>query len=171
MTTETTNLIPAGVYRARATDAQLGQTNSGSEQVAIAFQVLTLGFENQRLAYYGQFGEKSLEITVKALRACGWQGLDLADLSGVSANEVNLVVEHETYEGKTRARVKWVNDGQAGLMKNVLDAGAAKSFAQRMRGAIANLEAGKPKAAPAQRAATFDSRQPPPHGDADAIPF
>lgn len=178
----TTELIPAGTYRARATEAQLGETSKGAEQVAIGFQVLTPGFESYRLAYYGTFGEKALPITVKALRACGWQGIDLADLAGIDTNEVNLVVEHEEYpvgSGSWTAKVKWVNDGNGGMLKNVLDPQAAKSFAQRMRGAIAGIDAGQPKTAapatqqrPPQRVPVqnFDRRpEPPPVGD--DIPF
>lgn len=161
-------LIPAGTYRARAIEAQLGKTAKGSEQVGISFAVLTPGFETQRLAYYGQFGEKSLAITVKALRACGWQGLDLSDLRGIETNEVNLVVEHEEYEGTTRAKVKWVNDVSAGVVKDVLDPTAAKSFAQRMRAAIAGVDAAAPKknGTPVRG----QPPEPPPHTDAD-LPF
>ncbi|MDP3208982.1 MAG: hypothetical protein Q8M65_07520, partial [Rhodoglobus sp.] len=88
-------ILPEGTYRAKGIEAQLGFTNGGKEQVAISFQLLTPGFENERAAYYGTFSEKALEITIKALRACGWKGVDLSDLSGIDANEVNLVVEHE----------------------------------------------------------------------------
>lgn len=176
----TNELIPAGTYRARATEAQLGTTDTGKEQVAISFQLLTPGFEGQHLPYYGFFTEKALEVTVKALRACGWQGVDLSDLSGIDANEVNLVVEHEEYNGVTRAKVRWVNDGSVGLLKNVLGDAERKSFAQRMRGAIAAVNVGQPKtqqAKPAaQRQAATSSRsggvlspEPPPY--TDDIPF
>lgn len=175
------DIIPAGTYRGRATEAQLGTTSTGKEQVAISFQLLTPGYEGQHLPYYGLFTDAALEITVKALRACGWQGVDLSDLSGIDTNEVNLVVEHETYNGVTRARIKWVNDGTAGLLKNVLGDAEKKAFAQRMRGAIAALGTPGP-AKPAQQARPATPRpaaqrqggvmppEPPPHTDAD-MPF
>ena len=172
MSNDTSNLIPPGTYRAKAVEAQLGETSGGAEQVAISFAVLTPGFEQHHLAYYGTFGEKALPITVKALRACGWQGLDLSDLSGIDANEVSLVVEHEEYQGVTRARVKWVNEGGGALLKKQLDPQAARTFAQRMRGAIAAVDTGTPKrpaAAPAQRT-NGRPPEPPPHTDAD-MPF
>lgn len=175
------DIIPAGTYRGRATEAQLGTTSTGKEQVAISFQLLTPGYEGQHLPYYGLFTDAALEITVKALRACGWQGVDLSDLTGIDTNEVNLVVEHETYNGVTRARIKWVNDGTAGLLKNVLGDTERKAFAQRMRGAIAALGTPGP-AKPAQQTRPATPRpaaqrqggvmppEPPPHTDAD-IPF
>lgn len=175
-------LIPAGTYRARATEAQLGTTDTGKEQVAISFQLLTPGFEGQHLPYYGFFTEKALEVTVKALRACGWAGVDLSDLTGIDTNEVNLVVEHEEYNGVTRAKVRWVNDGSVGLLKNVLGDVERKAFANRMRAAIATLGHGQPQkpaprpAAPAPLTRPASSRspamppEPPPHTDTD-IPF
>ena len=167
------NLIPEGTYRAKATDAALGETQGGAEQVAIAFAILTPGFESHRVAYYGTFGIKALEYTVKAMRACGWQGLDLSDLSGIDANEVNLVIAHEEYNGTVRAKVKWVNDGAGAHVKKQLDPAAAKSFAQRMRGAIAGIDAATPKQPaprPAAPAKNGRAPEPPPHTDAD-MPF
>lgn len=171
------NLIPAGTYRAQAIEAQLGFTNDGKEQVAVSFQLLTPGFEQDRAAYYGYFTEKGLPITIKALRACGWTGLDLSDLAGITANEVNLVVEHEEYptgSGIFTAKVKWVNDGAGGLLKNMMGDAEKASFAQRMRGQLAALGSATPKAA-APRAAALAPKsnqrpEPPPHTDAD-MPF
>lgn len=169
-------ILPEGAYRAKGIEAQLGFTSGGKEQVAISFQLLTPGFENERAAYYGTFGEKSLEITIKALRACGWKGVDLSDLSGIDANEVNLVVEHEEYNGTVSAKVKWVNDGAGGLLKNVMGEAEKLSFAQRMRGEVAKLQSAQPKAPaakPAQApkpASNGRPPEPPPHTDAD-MPF
>lgn len=165
---DTNELIPAGQYRARGVSAQLGFTNADKEQVAISFALLQPGFEGQHMPYYGTFSEKALEHTLKALRACGWKGVDLSDLSGIDANEVVLVIEHETFEGVTRAKVKWVNDGTAGLLKKVMDPAAAKSFAQRMRGAIATADASRPAPGAKPAAKPVARPEPPPLTDADA---
>lgn len=169
------NILPNGTYRARATDAQLGETSNKKEQVAIGFELLQPGFEGQFIPYYGTFGEAALKITIKALRTAGWEGDDLSDLSSVRNNsrEVYLVIEQETYDGVTRSKVKWVNDGAGGLLKSVLDPAAAKQFAMRMRGAVAGLDLGtQPKAAPGPRSAPRSGgpTEPPPHSDAD-MPF
>lgn len=52
------NMIPNGTYRARATDAQLGETSTGKEQVAIGFELLQPGFEGQFIPYYGTSGRR-----------------------------------------------------------------------------------------------------------------
>jgi hypothetical protein len=151
-------MLDAGTYRAQAIEAALGETDTGKEQIAVRFRLLDV--EGQETTWYGYFTDKTLETTFKALRTAGWKGQDLSDLSdlcGQDTPEVNLVVEHETYENpqtgetKTRARVRWVN-GTGGLaLKKALDPNKAKSFAARMKGKLAafDLGAGTPK--PPQR--------------------
>jgi hypothetical protein len=151
-------MLDAGTYRAQAIEAALGETDTNKEQIAVRFRLLDV--EGQEITWYGYFTDKTLETTFKALRTAGWKGQDLSDLSdlcGQDTPEVNLVVEHETYENpqtgetKTRARVRWVN-GTGGLaLKKALDPNKAKSFAARMKGKLAafDLGAGTPK--PPQR--------------------
>src|SRR4051812_44973200 len=104
-------LIPAGKYPARAEHWRLAQASTGSEQVAVDFKFTdpTLG----SILWFGYFTDKTFERTVESLRHCGWKGSDVLELdtpqADLNANEVVLVIEHETYEGKTRAKVAWVN--------------------------------------------------------------
>lgn len=173
-------LLPAGRFAARAHSWDLGATNGGAEQIAVSFKLIEPGFEGRFIGWYGMFSDTQIEFTVKALRACGWRGVDLTDMTGMGDNEVSLVVEHEEYKDKVYARVKWVNAGGGVLLKKVLDPNAKKAFAQRMRSVIAGVDMSlgtRPAAAPAagstqRQAAPAASRQPnpPPHGD-DDIPF
>jgi hypothetical protein len=147
-------MLDAGIYRARAIEAALGETDTGKEQVAVRFELLDV--EGQQITWYGYFTDKTLETTFKALRTAGWRGQDLSDLSdlcGQDTPEVNLVVEHETdQQGKVRARVRWVN-GTGGLaLKKALDANKAKAFAARMKGKLVAYDrtAGSPKPPPKQ---------------------
>jgi hypothetical protein len=148
-------MLDAGTYRAHAIEAALGETDSGKEQIAVRFKLLDV--EGQEITWYGYFTEKSTEITLKALRTAGWKGSDLMDLSDLcapdSTPEVYIVVEHETYEGKTSAKVKWVNGAGGLALKKALDPNKAKTFAARMRGQIAAFDrsAGTPKPAPARQ--------------------
>lgn len=175
----TETLIPAGLYQAKAQWWELGETASGKEQICVLFSLMSPAeYLGRTIAWYGFFTEKTLERTIESMRACGWTGIDLDNLAGMDANEVSIVVEHETYEGVTSARVRWVNAPGGGL-KNVMDPVKKKSFAQQMRGAIAGLAQGKPTtttARPPARPAANNGRppEPPPHTDADApgdIPF
>ena len=109
-----------GKYRARAVDSGLGKAKTGTEQVAVNFELIGDGAEKGlHITWYGYFTDKAYEMAVKALRACGWQGSDPTELdsfaaSGLGANEVELDIEQETStdpqgQSTTRARVKWVN--------------------------------------------------------------
>ena len=74
---------------------------------------------------------------MKALRVFGWSGADLSDLSGIDANEVDVVVKHEEgLDGEMRARATFINPvGSGGVaMKSKMSGDQAKAFAERMRG-------------------------------------
>jgi hypothetical protein len=137
-----------GIYRARVTQWALGKTDKGNEQVVMEFDFLDDGFVGTRMSWYGYFTEKGLPITLKALRTCGWHGSDLADLSGVEINEVSLTVENETYEGKTRPKIKWVNAVGGFNLKAPLAADEAKAFGARMKGAVLAFDKSEGKPAP-----------------------
>lgn len=155
-----------GMYRARATSGVLGETSTGKEQMVVDFELLDAGFEGQHLTWFGFFTEKTLESTIKGLRACGWTGDDLMDLAGIDTNEVSLVVENETYEGKTRARVRWVNPINTGLsVKAPLPEDKAKAFAAKMRGQIRAMEKAPPKKGPPPRRPSVGDTDP------DELPF
>lgn len=96
-------LHPEGRFRARAIEGAWGYTQNGNEQVAVLFKLET----GRNLTWYGYMSEKTHERTMNALITCGVT--DLETLEGLADNEVDLVVEHEEYNGKTTARVQWVN--------------------------------------------------------------
>jgi hypothetical protein len=128
-----------GTYRGRAVDGGLGKAGNGNEQVAISFELLGDGPEKGlHVTWYGSFSEKAEEITFKALRACGFTGIDLTVIdnfatSGLNANEVELVIEQEEYNGKTQTKVKWVNATRGLALKTRLEPAEASSFAARMK--------------------------------------
>lgn len=133
---------PEGKFRAKSRKAEVMEGRS-AEQIGIEFEVLEGETKSQRLAYYGSFSEAALEITIKAMRTAGWLGDDVTDLSSMSRPEVptvELVVEHETFEGKTRAKVKWVNSGGGLAVKNPLDQAKRAGLAARMRAAVAAVD-------------------------------
>lgn len=153
-------MLPEGTYRAQGIQASLTAAGNGTEQVAVVFNIVDPAeFVNQKITWFGFFTEKTLERTFKALRLCGWEGDNLADLSGVDANQVDIVVEHESYEGKTRARVLWVNEaGSGGVAIRPMAEAQAKAFAAKLRAKVLAFDKkqGAPKPAasrpPASRA-------------------
>lgn len=154
--------IENGKYRARAADAVLSDTDSGKEQVAIQFAFLD--HPGVTLTWYGFFTEATYERTVQSLRYCGWAGNDLSvfledeiakngiESTGLTANEVVLVVENEEYNGKVRPRVRWVNSAGGMGVKNVMSRARAVEFSARMKGLIVAMDkrGGSPKPAAAR---------------------
>lgn len=130
-------MIPEGTFKARATEGALGWTSKGKEQIAVSFVLLEGDAEGSQITWYGYFSDKTQDRTIESLRVCGWQGDDLSDLTGIDANEVWLVIEHEENDqGEVRARVRWVNGGGGVQMKEPMAADQAKAFAARMKGAV-----------------------------------
>lgn len=170
-------MIDEGKHRAKATSWAIGKAQTGNYQIGIEFDLLDL--PGHAITYYGSFSDKAYEFTIKAMRACGWQGADLAVLEGLDANEVVLVVEHEEYNGKVQAKVKWVNS-QGGLaMANALQGDELAAFAASMRGKIlaADPGAARRQASPSRSngaAKPASAPQKPPQGVhplSDDIPF
>lgn len=144
-------MIPAGKYIGTPVGAALGTTSSGKEQIAIQFEFIDP--VGERLTWYGYFTDAAFERTIEQLRACGWTGSSLDEFAadhlpaGVD-RQVELVVQHEEYQGKTQVRLAFVNSIGAGLaLKSAMDAGQARAFAAKMKGRIAALSGGVPPAA------------------------
>lgn len=179
--------ISAGTHQGRAVKGALGETSTGREQVGVEFALLDAdGTENPdapHITWFGFFTEKTLPTTLKALRTMGWKGNDLEDLTGIDANTVELVVEHEEYNGNVTAKVRWINPLNGGGMKAALAPDKAKAFAARMRQQIAAFDASsalpkatvntaKPKAAKPPKLNGGGPPEPPPHTDSDSgLPF
>jgi hypothetical protein len=159
-------VIPAGVYPARPTRHQWGYTEGGKEQVLVEFQITGDTPEaGTSLAWFGYFTDKTWERTLEALRYCGWEGDDLANL-GELDKDVEIVVEHEDDEsGVTRAKVRWVNKPGGGRvqLKKPMSEGELRHFAASMKNRAKNARPTKTRSS----AASDDT--PPPGGD--DIPF
>jgi hypothetical protein len=146
-------MLDQGTYRGRPVRAALGMTGTGKEQIGVLFEfVEPVG---HRMTWYGFFTDDTWDRTIEALRACGWRGDDLTDfvegqqLPAGFDQEVELVVKHEVYQGKTTARIAFVNSGGGLAMKETLTQDQAKAFAARMQRRIATL-GGTPRREPAK---------------------
>lgn len=137
-------MLAPGKYRGRPVSAALGLTSKGNEQIAVTFELVDP--PGERVTWYGFFTEKTTDRTIQSLRYCGWTGNDLSvfvdgqELPPGVDQEVDLVVEHNEYEGKVTARVAWVNSGGGMGLRNALSQDQAKSFAERMKRQIGALD-------------------------------
>ncbi len=149
--------------KAKCATAVLGLSKAGNEQAVLTFDTLDCG----TLYYYGGCGEKSSEAqfkqTTKALRACGWRGDDLSDLSSAVGGEASLVLEEEEYKGEMHWKIRFVNALNA---TPALAADRARAFAAKMRARVAAASEGEKM--PEQPSRLDDG---PPFDDSDLPPF
>lgn len=134
----------AGKYRAKCIDnpsePRFGRSEGGNEQIALTFALTDEEGHttDTTIDWVGTFAEgKATEITLKALRTCGWKTDNVDNLDGINDNEVELDVQWDEYKGERRLRVKWINKPGGNRIKfqNELDAGGRKALAARLRGA------------------------------------
>ena len=133
-------MIDEGTYNARALRAALGMTKTGKEQLAVEWGLLD--GTGRKITSYHYFSEKAIDISMDQLRVAGFRGSDLSDLSSLHNSdesptpECEIVIVHEEYNGKTSAKVRFVNSTGGLALSEPLDDAKAKAFAARMRGAI-----------------------------------
>jgi hypothetical protein len=122
-------------------------TKSSPFQAIVTFEIVRGPFSGQRISawlYFGtdkadKRGKTVMDRSLEALRACGFTGDDLDKFTDQHPDqEVELTIEMEEYEGKRRAKVKWINPPNRGGF--VLDAPLAHSdlrkFSAQLKGAL-----------------------------------
>ena len=141
-------MMQPGRYKARAFDAELTQTRTGKEQIAVHFRISEGAHQGEMIAWYGYTNTPaSAKRTFEALRACGWAGQDLSNLEGLDSQEVELVLAQEEYEGRRRIQVRWVNSLARRGGRPMTEA-EKKAFAARMKGLLLTLNPPAPVSDP-----------------------
>lgn len=148
--------ITNGKYKARATGQVVLGTSSKAKTPFIECYFKLVGGENDgsEVRWTGYFGGQSAERTIESLQHCGWQGDDVSEfadgeLHGLDSNDVEVVVELETYEkdgeSRTSPRVQWVNKTGGYLnVQNAMTKSEAANFGEAMKGLVLKLKAKKP---------------------------
>lgn len=166
-----------GRHLAKAIGIDFGIAGTGTEQVAVTFEVTEGECVGETIGWYGSFTDKATKYTIQALRACGWKGDDLSEI-GVAdmPDPVELVVqEDEDLEGNPVLRVRYINRPGSGgaVLKSPMTPDQRKAFASRLRGACMAEKpastAAKPAATPKAKAARQPGGASIP--DDDEIPF
>lgn len=131
--------IAGGIYRGRgvAGSEQYGVTNNGTDQIAIDMDL----DGGHRVTTFLYFSDKSAKYSIQRLRALGWQGSDLTNLSGIDANDVDVEIKYEEFQGEMKMKVNIVAGGTVTLDKPLDDKGK-KAFAARFK-ALASESASK----------------------------
>lgn len=150
--------VQSGVNKGRAVAMKLDASpGKGTEYIEVTFALSAT--EGETIKWKGWITSSAWAMTEKALKTCGWYGDDIREAmrDGLGLNEVDLVVEWEDYDGKTYAKVAYVNSpGVTG--------DRAAAIADKVKLLMSkNKEKPKKKAKP-------ESNEAPPSDDSD-IPF
>lgn len=135
-------LLPPGNYRARADKSTVlfGRAKTGSDQVAITFDILDPKAEGyqQRITWIGTLAGGALDNTLNGIIAAGWCGENFLDTAGIGDVECSLKVKHEAdQDGIMRVRVDYVNPlVKAFAFKETMDQNGIAAMNERHAGAI-----------------------------------
>lgn len=144
--------------KAYAVATEQGTAKNGTEQIAVIFQIVDEdedgnrgSLHGQRRVWYGFFTDKTADRTLESLQYCGWGSDELKDIINLDEegcrrelpNMVELVIESETYNGRTIEKVRWVNAiGESrSAIKNKADDREVQSLSARMKSRAAALRA------------------------------
>ena len=164
--------IPAGYYLARAIagSEQFGVTSKGTDQLVLDVDVPSLG---RKLSVVLYFSDAAAPYALEKLRACGWTGDDVTDLRGIDANEIQLQVKYEMFDGSERMKTDIATGGGGRIVLDTpMDAAAKRGFAARMKTAAKGVPATKAQAArPAPSGGSSSLVDPESPDDDDPILF
>ena len=128
-----------GIHKARAIagSEQFSPDANGNLIIGLDMQL----DDGQTMTVTFPFAGKAPEYSMKKLRMLGWTGDDVTELTGIGANEVDVRVYEETYDGKTQLKCEIVYGGGAFKFKSQLDDRGKKAFAAQLRGLAKSIPA------------------------------
>lgn len=121
-------LLKPGTYPGKVLEHAITETKDHNPQAVVKFQVA-----DRQLIWFGSFKDTVVEHTIKGLVACGLKGNNPGGQLEIG-KEVSLVVDVEERDGKTRNRIRWVNN--AGIANKVSPQEAMAKL-ERFAGAVA----------------------------------
>lgn len=151
-----------GNYPGTCVGAALSQTagDDPQPQAVLEFELTSGPKAGERRTFYGSFKDGAIKFTFEAMRNCGWTGEDPYDLEDhpeqFIGGNVSLKIGPDTYNGKTREKVKFVNRSGATPLAPEVKA----RFAEDLRGKFAKLSAENPAGKAAPRAAPKPAAKP-----------
>lgn len=145
------NLIQVGKHKARAMkdSYEAGIDDSGKDYAYLGFEITDGPDKGRAIGRYFYLTEAAMPYSIKSLRHTGATFPDgnIHDPEGIGDVEVQIVIEHDEYQGKVRAKIKYVNELGSGGVKpeHKLDESMKRSFRDRFKAQL--LATGsKPKA-------------------------
>jgi hypothetical protein len=171
-------MITAGTYLARAVLRAWGAHERQADGVEmpkldIRFTISEPpSFEGEQIEktlYFPPDSEKACDISWKAVRACGWDGVDKFELAGFGDVDVELVVKDREFNGNTYTEVQWIN--KPGQGRANFDAPAPDGHEARMRALLGAPAPRQQQRQPARQAPAARSPAQATGTGTDDIPF
>ena len=108
------DLMPEGDYPIKITESSIGQSKSSSNDTWKLVMEVTAGeYQGRKLWFYVSMSEKAKGIRRGTMTALGFDPEMENDLTDDVINKTaKAEVFHETYEGKTREKVKRLRTGE-----------------------------------------------------------
>ena len=160
-----------GTYAVQIKQTALNESkNTKAMQITVTFADVVNG---DTITAYLPTSEKAWPYTEEKLRACGWDpaanGYRFEELnddpSPIAGNDVEIVVDLETWDNKTEPRVKFINVPGGGFKR--MESSEASSFADRLR---RQLGVGS-TSSQSQRRLPRDPAPKATNGKSDDVPF
>lgn len=103
--------IPEGRHLAAYVTHDVGMAETNTVQIGVLFEFVDPPLRGQQITWYGTFTEAAFPITFRALKELGWSGhrIDTLKAELKRGTVVQLVIERESFQGRTRPRVKFIN--------------------------------------------------------------
>ncbi len=127
-----------GVYMGTVLDHGFGpkEGDEGSPYISVQFDLETMDTHESagKITAWLYLSDKAIEHTAKKLRAIGYVGNDsdeLADGTKLRGMRAQVTVKNEVYEGKSRAKVSWI-DPENFVPGVVKSEASAKANARRL---------------------------------------
>jgi len=132
--------MEAGEFGAKAVQWDFAWTSNGNEQIAVECEFTDGPNMGQSLTWYGNFsnevaGEHSrTEWTKIDLKKMGWDGKDILALDGMGTKPFRVLIEPNTFNGKTKMQIKRIFSGGGLAVKNRMTDEEKRIFAAKLNG-------------------------------------
>jgi hypothetical protein len=137
-------MIPQGEYEAQACKPlMMTKAKNGNDRVIVVMKITQGEQEGALIDFRGMLTGGATPITLEALKLMGYDG---SDDESVQRNKVRIVIEHESFEGKTYPQIRYVNDPNRMAQYTELSAAEATAARARLKDAFMaqKQSAGKP---------------------------
>ena len=149
-----------GTYRGRAITSTAKLIRSKNKNTPGIEVVIDMGPQGT-MTWTGWITGGATEFTIRSMRAMGWQGDDLADLSTLGTKECEVVVVEEEYKGNYYPKIAFINElgGRGNASSQEMTDAERRAFAAEMRGTVLAANGGKPSSKTQRTAPPAERRQ------------